>query len=105
MSAGTGNAPVLPSPGDAARHMSRVRAFRWWKKAQTLAGTGAEAGAGLALAQAQVCQRSDGPAAQGSLRAWRVEGCSHGAQVLPEAGCWTTQDGTGRPPEGSRLKS
>ncbi len=53
----------------------------------------------------QVCQRPDGPAAQGALRAWRLEGCPHGAQVLPEAGCWTTQDGTGRPPEGSRLKS
>ena len=36
--AGTGNAPVLPSPGDPARCVSRMRAFRWWKKAQTLAG-------------------------------------------------------------------
>ena len=38
MGAGTGNAPVLPSLGDAARCVSRVRAFRWWKNAQTLAG-------------------------------------------------------------------
>ena len=36
--AGTGNAPVLSSPGDPARCVSRMRAFRWWKKAQTLAG-------------------------------------------------------------------
>ncbi len=46
MSAGTGNAPVLPSPGDAARCMSRVRAFRWWKKAQTLAGLEPKRGRG-----------------------------------------------------------
>ena len=60
-------------------------------------GTGAEAAAGLALAQAQVCQRPDGPAAQGALRAWRLEGCPDGPQVLPEARRGTTQDGTGRP--------
>ena len=38
MGAGTGNAPVLPSSSDATRCMSRVCAFQWWKKAQTLAG-------------------------------------------------------------------
>ena len=46
MGAGTGNAPVLPSPGDAARCVSRVRAFRWWKKAQTLAGLDPKPGRG-----------------------------------------------------------
>ncbi|MYI66739.1 MAG: tyrosine-type recombinase/integrase [Gemmatimonadetes bacterium] len=34
----TGDAPVLPSSSDATRCMSRVCAFQWWKKAQTLAG-------------------------------------------------------------------
>ena len=34
----TENAPVLPSPSDAVRCLCSVRAFRWWKKAQTLAG-------------------------------------------------------------------
>ncbi|MDE2883375.1 MAG: tyrosine-type recombinase/integrase, partial [Acidobacteriota bacterium] len=38
LSAGSGTAPVLPSPGDAGRCMSDVHAFRWWKKAQALAG-------------------------------------------------------------------
>ena len=38
MGAGTGDAPVLPAPGDAARCMSSVNAFQWWKKAERLAG-------------------------------------------------------------------
>ena len=38
MGRGTGDAPVLPSSRDATRCMSRVCAFQWWKKAQTLAG-------------------------------------------------------------------
>ena len=38
LGAGTGNAPVLPSSSDATRCMSRVCAFQWWRKAQTLAG-------------------------------------------------------------------
>ena len=43
---GTGNAPVLPSPGYAARCMSCVCAFKWWKKAQTLAGLEPKRGRG-----------------------------------------------------------
>ena len=46
MRAGTGDAPVHPSPGDATRCMSRVCAFKWWKKAQTLAGLEPEPGRG-----------------------------------------------------------
>ena len=38
MGIGTGNAPVLPAPRDAERCMSHVCAFKWWRKAQTLAG-------------------------------------------------------------------
>ncbi|MDE2806599.1 MAG: tyrosine-type recombinase/integrase, partial [Gemmatimonadota bacterium] len=38
MGTGTGNAPVLPAPGDAARCMGRVNAFQWWKQAEKLAG-------------------------------------------------------------------
>ena len=55
-------------------------------------GTGAEGAAGLALAEAEVRQRPDGPSAQGALRAWRVERCTDGAQMLPEAGRRTTQE-------------
>ncbi len=33
----TGDAPVLPSSSDATRCMTRVCAYQWWKKAQTLA--------------------------------------------------------------------
>ena len=44
--AGAGNAPVLPSPGDAARCTSHVRASKWWKKAQTLAGLEPKRGRG-----------------------------------------------------------
>ena len=36
-SRGTGNAPVLPSPRDAMKWISRVCAHNWWKKAQTFA--------------------------------------------------------------------
>ena len=38
MGAGTRNTPVLPASSDATRCMSRVCAYQWWKKAQTLAG-------------------------------------------------------------------
>ena len=38
MATGSGDAPVLSSSRDATRCMSRVCAFQWWKKAQTLAG-------------------------------------------------------------------
>ena len=38
MGTGNGNAPVLPAPRDAERCMSHVCAFKWWRKAQTLAG-------------------------------------------------------------------
>ncbi|MXX55698.1 MAG: phage integrase family protein [Gemmatimonadetes bacterium] len=44
--AGSGNAPVLPSPIDSARCMSPSCAFRWWKKAQTLAGLEPKRGRG-----------------------------------------------------------
>ncbi len=79
MGAGTGNAPVLPS------------------------GTGAEAAAGLAFAQAEVRQRPDGPAAQGALRAWRMEGGPDGPALLPAGRRGTTEEGSGQPPERSRL--
>ena len=46
MGTGTGDAPVLPSPSDAARCMSHDCAFKWWKKAQTLAGLEPKRGRG-----------------------------------------------------------
>ena len=46
MSRGTGNAPVLPSPKDAMRCISRVCAHNWWRKAQTLAGLEPKPGRG-----------------------------------------------------------
>ena len=46
MGTGTGNALVLPSPSDATRCMSRVSAFQWWKKAETLAGLEPKRGRG-----------------------------------------------------------
>ena len=38
MSDGSGNAPVLTSSRDATRCMRRAAAYKWWKKAETLAG-------------------------------------------------------------------
>ncbi len=38
MNAGTGDAPVLPSSTDATQCMHRVSTYRWWRKAQALAG-------------------------------------------------------------------
>ena len=83
MGAGTWDALVLPAPSDATRCMSRVSAFSVVEEGGDARGTGAEARQRLALAPTQVCQRPDGHAAQGALRAWRLEGCHDGAQVLP----------------------
>jgi len=38
INAGTGDAPVLPSSGDATQCIHRVSTYRWWRKAQALAG-------------------------------------------------------------------
>ena len=38
MNAGTCDAPVLPSSRDATQCMHRVSTYRWWRKAQALAG-------------------------------------------------------------------
>ena len=46
MSRGTGNAPVLPSPRDAMKGISRVCAHKWWTKAQALAGLEPKPGRG-----------------------------------------------------------
>ena len=46
MSRGTGDSPVLPSPRDAMRCISRVCAHNWWRKAQALAGLEPKPGRG-----------------------------------------------------------
>ncbi|MCY3943864.1 MAG: site-specific integrase, partial [Gemmatimonadetes bacterium] len=46
MSRGTGDSPVLPSPRDAMRCISRVCSHNWWRKAQTLAGLEPKPGRG-----------------------------------------------------------
>ena len=46
MGTGTGEAPVLPSSSDATRCMSRVCAFQWWKRGETLAGLDPRRGRG-----------------------------------------------------------
>ena len=66
-------------------------------------GTEAHARKRLALAQAEVCLRSHGPAAQGALRTRRLEGGPDRAPVLPAGRRGTTQEGSGEPPQGSRL--
>ena len=83
-------------PVAAARLVVQSRATR---------GDGAQAPQGLALAEAQVCQRPDGPAAQSALRTRRLEERQDGAQLLPEAGRGTASEGSGSPPRGARLKS
>ena len=66
-------------------------------------GTEAQARKRLALAQAEVCLRPHGPAAQGALRTRRLEGGPDRAPVLPAGRRGTTQEGSGEPPQGSRL--
>ena len=66
-------------------------------------GTEAHARKRLALAQAEVCLRSHGPAAQGALRTRRLEGGPDRAPVLPAGRRGTTQEGSGEPAQGSRL--
>ena len=46
MSQGTGNGPVLWSSRDATKCTSRVSAYLWWKKAQTLVGLEPKPGRG-----------------------------------------------------------
>ena len=46
MGAGREHYPVLPSPVDSARYMSPSCAFRWWKKAEKLAGLEPKRGRG-----------------------------------------------------------
>ena len=46
MSLGTEDSPVLPSPRDAMRCISRVCSHNWWRKAQTLAGLEPKPGRG-----------------------------------------------------------
>lgn len=65
---------------------------------------GAEAAARLALASAQVCQRPDGSAAQGAVRARRLEVSPHRASVLSETERGTAPGSTRQPPPNSDLK-
>jgi len=67
--------------------------------------TRSEAREGLALAEAQVCQRPDGPPAQGALRTRRVEGGQDGAALLPAARRGATEAGNPKPPQAAGLKS
>ncbi|MDE0072532.1 MAG: tyrosine-type recombinase/integrase [Gammaproteobacteria bacterium] len=46
MDAGTGNAPVLPSPTDASKCAGRWLVRKWWYRAQTLAGLEPKRGRG-----------------------------------------------------------
>ena len=46
MSAGTGDAPVLPAPTDASRCVGRSLPSFWWQRAQTLAGLEPKRGRG-----------------------------------------------------------
>ena len=102
MSGGSG--PVLPVPGHPSRCPGRdlaemVVQGRDPRRART------EAWPRLALAAAQVRQRPDGPAAQGALRAWRMEEPADGPDLLPAREHGTTQEGSGRPQKGSQLRS
>ena len=74
MSAGTGDAPVLPSPRDATQCISPRCRPHVVEEGRDPRGGGAEVTAWLALTQTKVCHRPDGQAAQGALRAGRVEG-------------------------------
>ena len=66
-------------------------------------GTRPEARQRLALPEAEVRFGSHGPAAQGALRTRRLEDGPNRAPVLPAAGRGTAQDGSGKPPQSSRL--
>ena len=68
-----GNALVLTSSMDATKRTSRVFTSLWWNEDADPRGPRAEAGQGLALTQAEVRDRPDGRAAQGTLRARRLE--------------------------------
>ena len=46
MGAGTGDAPVLPGSSDATKCTSRVCAYQWWKRGQSLAGLEPKRGRG-----------------------------------------------------------
>ena len=79
----SGDAPVLP----ATMNPSAMPALPASPLLVAAGGaprrTRAEARKGLALAETEVCQRPDGPAAQGALRTRRVEGGQDRAALLP----------------------
>ena len=90
--------------GEASLEMrGPVAAARLVVQSRATRGDGAEARKGLALPEAQVCQRPDGPAAQGALRTRWLEERQDGPAMLPEAGRGTASEGSGSPPRGARL--
>ena len=100
---GIGDAPVLPSPWDRSRCVSCSLDAALVGEGRSARRAGIQAWPRLALAQAEVCLRSHGPAAQGALRTRRLEGGPDRAPVLPAGRRGTTQEGSGEPPQGSRL--
>lgn len=68
-----GNALVLPPSMDATKCTSRIPTFLLWKKTQTLTGLEPKLGRGWHSLGRKFATRPDGPAAQGALRATRLE--------------------------------
>ena len=106
---GTANQPRERGRAGPARALGSLdelqprAGLRLVEQGRAARGTEAQARKRLALAQAEVCLRSHGPAAQGALRTRRLEGGPDRAPVLPAGRRGTTQEGSGEPPQGSRL--
>ena len=66
-------------------------------------GAGTQARAWLALAEAEIRVRPHGPSAEGALRTRWLEGGPDGFALLPAGRYGTTQEGSGKPPEGPHL--
>ena len=99
----TGDTVVLPSP----KYPSEVRGLRAGvrlvEESREPCGTRPEARQRLAFPEAEVRLRPHEPATQGALRVGWLEDGQDGAPVLPEGRRGTTQDGSGKPPQSSRL--
>ena len=68
-------------------------------------GAGSDARQRLAFAEAEVCERPNRSAAQGALRAGRLEDRQDGARMLPAPGRRTASESTGSSSAVSRLRS
>ena len=96
--------PVLPSPQGSLEVRELFVDAALVGEGRSARRAGIQAWPRLALPEAEVRLRPHGPAAQGALRTRRLEDGQDGAALLPAGRRGTAQEGSGEPPQSSRLR-